>query len=125
MAPMPPMKLMMPLACERLLDGVISGIRATTGVRHSAMLNNRVVVPATKRGSTAAMGIMPKASAEIGAPMRINGIRLPMGERNLSDQAPTGGWMNRAARLSSVMKKPIHAGAKPKRSDKKMGTKAL
>ena len=64
-------------------------------------------------------------SAEMGAPTRIKGIRRPMGVRNRSDQAPTGGWMNNAARLSSVIKKPITAGARSKRSARKMGTKAL
>ena len=48
-APTPPMKLMIPLAWERFGEGVISGIRATTGVRHSAMLSSRVLVQATNR----------------------------------------------------------------------------
>ena len=57
--------------------------------------------------------------------MRMNGIRLPMGVRSLSDQAPTGGWMNKAAMLSRVMKNPIMAGARLNFSAKNMGTKAL
>src|SRR3990172_3020084 len=109
---MPPMKLIMPFACERFGEGVISGINATTGVRHKAALKSNVLVQATNNGRTAARGINPNASAVIGAPTRMNGSRRPMGVRNLSDHAPTGGWMNKAAMLSSVMKKPINAGAR-------------
>ncbi len=88
----------------------MSGIKATTGVRHRAALSSRVLVQATKNGSTAATGIKPKATAEIGAPTMINGMRLPQRVRTRSDQAPTGGWMNNAATLSSVIKKPMMPG---------------
>ena len=55
--PSPPIRLMTPLACERKGEGVISGIRATTGVRQKAMLSSRVLVQATKSGKIAAIGI--------------------------------------------------------------------
>ncbi len=90
-APTPPMKLMMPLACERYCEGVISGIKATTGVRHRAMLSSKVLVQATNMGRKAASGIKPKARAPMGAPTRMKGMRRPMGVRKRSDQAPTGG----------------------------------
>ena len=77
------------------------------------MLKRRVLVHATKSGKTDAIGIMPNASAPIGAPIKMNGIRRPIGVRRRSDQAPTGGWMNRAAMLSRVMKKPISPADKP------------
>src|SRR3990172_4435914 len=89
--PMPPMKLIMPLACERNSDGVISGMSATTGVRHNAALRSKVLVQATNKGSTAAIGINPNARALIGAPIIMKEIQRPNGERSLSDQAPTGG----------------------------------
>ena len=63
-APTPPMKLMMPLACERNGEGVMSGMRATTGVRHSAMLNSSVEVPATNNGRTLATGMMQRRRAD-------------------------------------------------------------
>ena len=47
-APSPPIMLMIPLACERNFEGVMSGISATTGVRQMAMLSSRVLVQATK-----------------------------------------------------------------------------
>ena len=89
--PMPPMKLMIPLACERKTEGVISGMSAITGVLHNAALNNNVLVQATNSGSTAGNGINPNATAVIGAPTNKNGMRRPSGVRNLSDHAPTGG----------------------------------
>ena len=61
----------------------------------------------------------------IGAPIRMKGIRLPIGVRSRSDQAPTGGWMKSAAILSKVMKKPIHAGESPNLFARNSGTKAL
>src|SRR5512138_3173808 len=112
MVPIPPMKLMMPFAWERFSEGVTSGMRATTGVRHNAALKSSVLVHATNNGRIEATGMKPNARAVIGAPMRMNGSRLPMGVRNRSDQAPTGGWMNNAAMLSSVMKKPMKAADK-------------
>ena len=124
-APTPPMKLMTPLACERFSEGVMSGISATTGVRQSAMLSSRVLVQATNSGSTAASGIIPKANAERGAPIRMNGSRRPSLVRSRSDQAPTGGWMKSAAMLSSVMKKPTHTADSPNFCERKIGTKAL
>ncbi len=108
--PTPPMKLITPFACERNSEGVISGMSATTGVRHNAALNSSVLVHATNNGRIAATGINPNAMAVIGAPIRMNGIRLPSGVRNRSDHAPTGGWINNAAMLSSVIKKPIIMG---------------
>jgi hypothetical protein len=71
------------------------------------------------------MGIKPKARAPMGAPTKMNGIRRPIGVRRRSDQAPTGGWMNKAAMLSKVMKKPIKAGSRPNLLARKSGTKAL
>src|SRR3989304_5301852 len=90
-APIPPIKLMMPFACERKADGVISGMSAITGVRHNAALNNNVLVQATNKGSAAGSGINPNATAVIGAPISRNGMRRPSGVRNLSDHAQTGG----------------------------------
>ena len=112
MVPIPPIKLIMPLACERFSDGVMSGMRATTGVRQMAILRMSVLVQATKSGRMPAIGMRPKATAPTGAPTRMNGRRRPILVRRRSDQAPTGGWMNRAAILSSVMKKPIQIGAR-------------
>lgn len=91
MEPIPPMKLMIPFACERNAEGVISGINATTGVRHNAALSSVVLVQATNRGMTDASGINPNASAVIGAPMIMKGMRRPSGVRKRSDHAPTGG----------------------------------
>ena len=124
-APIPPIKLIMPLACDRNGEGVTSGINATTGVRHSAMLSSSELVQATNRGNTAAIGMSPNAMAEIGAPIRMNGIRRPIGVRKRSDQAPTGGWINNAAILSRVMKKPINPADNPNLFARKMGTNAL
>ena len=98
---------------------------ATTGVRQKAMLSRSVLVQATNSGRTEAIGINPKTSAPIGAPIRMNGIRRPMGVRRRSDHAPTGGWMKSAAMLSRVMKKPIRIGERPNRLARKSGTKAL
>ncbi len=123
--PTPPIRLMMPLACERNCDGVMSGMSATTGVRQKAMLSKSVLVQATNSGSTDASGISPKTSAPMGAPIRMNGIRRPIGVRRRSDHAPTGGWMKSAAILSRVMKKPIKIGERPKRLARKSGTNAL
>ena len=120
--PTPPMKLMMPLAWERYFDGVMSGMSATTGVRHSAMLSSKVLVQATNSGRTDCSGMRPKARAPKGAPIRMKGMRRPMGVRSRSDQAPMGGWMNNAAMLSRVMKKPIQAGARLNLLDRKIGT---
>src|SRR4051794_37577503 len=103
----------------------MSGMSATTGVRHIAMLSSRVLVQATNTGRAAAMGIIEKATAAIGAPIRIKGMRLPMGVRSRSDHAPTGGWMKKAAMLSRVMKKPIQAGLRLNLFAKNKGTKAL
>ena len=125
MEPTPPMKLMMPFACERNAEGVMSGINATTGVRHSAALSRVVLVHATNRGMIDATGINPNASAVSGAPIIMNGMRRPSGVRKRSDHAPTGGWMNNAAMLSSVMKKPMSAGATSNLSERKIGTNAL
>lgn len=69
---------MMPLACERKGEGVTSGINATTGVRQSAMLSSKELVQATKKGNTAVIGMSPNAAAEIGAPIKINGMRRPI-----------------------------------------------
>ena len=91
--------MIIPLACERKGEGVISGISATTGVRQKAMLSSREVVQATNSGKMDASGIRPNASAPTGAPINIKGMRLPRGVRRRSDQAPTGGWMSRAAML--------------------------
>jgi len=82
---------MTPFAWDRKREGVISGIKATTGVLHKAMLINKELVQSTKRGRMATIGISPNAMAAIGAPIRINGIRLPIGVRNRSDRAPMGG----------------------------------
>jgi len=90
-APTPPIKLMTPLACDRKREGVMSGIKATTGVRHNAMLMRSVLVQRTKRGRMDTIGIRPKAIAAIGAPIKMKGIRLPIGVRNRSDNAPMGG----------------------------------
>ncbi len=125
MAPTPPMKLMIPFAWDRNWEGVRSGINATTGVRQSAILSNNVLVQATNTGRTAANGMMPNISAPIGAPIRMNGIRRPIGVRSLSDQAPTGGWISKAAMLSRVIKKPIQAGERSNLFARKSGTKAL
>src|SRR5450759_1445711 len=111
-APTPPIRLMIPLACERYRDGVRSGIKAMTGVRQKAMLRSKVLVQATNNGRIAAIGMKPKATALMGAPIKINGKRLPMGVRRRSDHAPRGGWMNRAAILSRVIKNPINPGAR-------------
>src|SRR3990172_7691513 len=125
MAPTPPMKLTMPFACDRYAEGVMSGMRATTGVRQRAMLNSRVLVQATNNGKTAARGISPKAKAPTGAPMRMNGIRRPIGVGSLSDHAPEGGWMSSAAMLYSVIKKPMSAGCRLNLLARKSGTNAL
>src|SRR6185436_7484614 len=86
--PTPPIKLMMPFAWERFSDGVISGIKATTGVRQNAMARKKDEVQATKKGSIPAMGINPNATAEIGAAMRIKGMRRPILVRTPSDHGP-------------------------------------
>ena len=109
--PMPPMKLMMPLACERYCRG--GDIRHQGHHRRAPEGHAEQQACWCRRRTTAARprwGIKPKASAPIGAPIRMNGMRRPIGVRRRSDQAPTGGWMNSAAMLSSVMKKPIMAG---------------
>jgi hypothetical protein len=84
-------------------------MRAITGVRQRAIVRIIELVQATKRGRKDCIGMRPKARAEIGAPTRMKGMRRPILVRTRSDQAPTGGWMKRAAMLSSVMKKPINA----------------
>jgi len=123
--PSPPMKLMIPLACERNLEGVTSGISATTGVRQNAIARIVVTVQAMNRGRVAASGTRPKAIAAIGAPIRIKGRRLPSLVRRRSDQAPTGGWMKRAAMLSSDIKKPIWAESSRNFFSSRMGTYVL
>lgn len=55
----------------------------------------------------------------------MNGMRRALGVRRRSDQAPTGGWMKRAAILSSGMKKLMKAGRRRNLSARKTGTKAL
>jgi len=89
--PSPPIKLMIPLACDRSLEGVTSGINATTGVRQKAIARMVVMVQATKIGREAASGTRPKAIAAIGAPTKMKGKRLPSLVRRRSDHAPTGG----------------------------------
>src|SRR4030095_6009727 len=78
MPPTPPIKLMMPFACDLFSEGVISGISATTGVRQNDIARKKDVVEATKKGRTLAMGINPNATAEIGTPIKIKGMRLPI-----------------------------------------------
>ena len=84
-----------------------------------------MLVQATNTGRTAARGMMLKATAANGVPIRIKGMRRPMGVRSRSDQAPTGGWMKNAAMLSSVIKKPIQAGLRLNLLARNSGTKAL
>lgn len=49
---------------------MISGIRATTGVRQKAMESKSVLVQATNSGRIEATGIKPKAIAPTGAPIK-------------------------------------------------------
>ena len=51
------MKLITPFAWERYLEGVTSGIRATTGVRQIAMLSIKVIVQVTKSGRRASLDV--------------------------------------------------------------------
>jgi hypothetical protein len=85
------MKLITPFACDRNLEGVMSGIKATTGVLQSAILINNVLVHKTNNGRIDTIGINPKAIAAIGAPIKMNGIRLPILVLNRSEKAPTDG----------------------------------
>ena len=103
MAPIPPMKLMMPFAWERLEEGVMSGMSATTGVRQKAMLKISVVVQATKSGRTATSGISPNMAAPLGAPIRMNGMRrkhTPDGRPSLAvSSRPAASWRPSGADL--------------------------
>jgi len=72
-----------------------------------------------------AAGITPSTAAARGAPTRTKGIRLPNGVLTRSDQDPTGGWISKAATLSSAMIRPICAGPSWNRPARKMGTNAL
>ena len=135
MEPMPPMKLMTPLATERCLEGVTSGMRATTGVRQMAMLSMKVIVQATKRGRRAGSGTLStgiatkgakkKAIAAIGAPVSMKGKRRPILVRVRSEMDPMAGWMKRAAMLSSVIKKPIMAALRLNLFARNKGTNEL
>ncbi len=102
--PIPPMKLLMPLACERVGRGGDVGEErdhrcAPQGhaeyQRHGAGDEDRRI---------GASGTKMKAEAATGMPVMINGMRRPMRVRTLSENAPMGGCMNSAAILSSVMK---------------------
>jgi len=135
MEPMPPMKLITPLACERYFEGVTSGINATTGVRQIAIESMKVMVQAIKNGKRApaeifksgiaTTGAKKKAIAAMGAPTSIKGRRRPIFVRVRSESEPMVGCSSRAAILSSVIKKPIVAGSRLKRLARKSGTNEL
>ena len=61
---------------------------------------------ATQVGTLTASEVGALTATEIGAPMRMNGMRRPMGVRKRSDQTPTGGWMRSAANIDEGMPMP-------------------
>ena len=89
-SPSPPMKLMMPLAWERSLFGVTSGMSATTGVRQKAIARMVVTVQATNKGESWPEEPDRKRARQSRA-NQMKGWRLPSLVRSRSDHAPTGG----------------------------------
>ena len=79
--PRPPMRLITALPSLRRLGGVRSGMSATTGARHSDMTKTKRMINNIVRGRLRdlrkTMGINANRAAEIGAPKRMNGRRLP------------------------------------------------
>ncbi len=107
--PIPPMRLIIPFAWDRLGDGVISPMKDITGVRKRSMAKRvRKIAPIknTKELPTK-MGIDTKPINAIGAPMMINGFLLPIFVHIRSDMAPIHGKMSNAAILSKVIIKPV------------------
>jgi len=83
----------MPLALLRNGDGVMSGIRATVGVRKIAMAMFMMMIAAMSSGKTGMdrwkMGIRAKNRAPIGAPTSMKGKRRPRRVRVRSLRKPT------------------------------------
>ena len=106
------MMLMRPLALARRGLGVISGIRATAGFRYIIMNSSTMAIMITMPATLFRWknrGIKGKATAETRVPVRIKGIRLPMGVLVRSERLPKMGRRIRAARLSQAMMIPtIH-----------------
>ena len=107
-APMPPIKLITPLALLLNFEGIMSGINATTGALYTAIATLKRVMIESKRRRSLTTGIILKKMAAIGTPKRIYGIRLPNLVQVLSDFAPIHGWRVIAAILSNIITKPMN-----------------
>ncbi len=140
MLPKPDIRLTAALARERSLDGKRSGRRANSGVRHTAMATSirlaeaivsancqprALICPFSAGGmNSGPIGIRAKASAATGAKISMNGMRRPMRVLVLSLTGPISGWMKNAARLSSVMMKPVAVAVRPNPSAPALPEKA-
>ena len=81
--PTPPTRLMTELPSLRSAGGVRSGISATQGARQNDIMKTKRMMQIIIAGTLplsprATLGIIVKTIAAKGAPMRINGLRLPI-----------------------------------------------
>ena len=106
------MMLMMPLALARRGLGVMSGMRATAGLRYIIIKMRTMAIIATIPAMLLLWknsGINGNATAETNVPTRMYGMRLPIFVCVLSERRPKSGRRMSAARLSHAMMMPtIH-----------------
>lgn len=104
------MRLMIPLAKDRLSGGVWSGINEITGPRYECMaVVKRISVIINVHSTVAENGMAKNVRAAMGSATIMNGSRRPNGELTLSDQAPMTGINSSPMRLSVPIKRPMAA----------------
>ena len=114
--PTEPVRLITALPSERSSGGVRSGMSATTGARQSDITKTKriiiTIVAATLFVLSATMGMRANRTAEIGAPVTMNGRRLPSFEWQRSESFPKVGWKITPKILSNVMMIPMNSGTR-------------
>ncbi len=112
--PTPPIRLIIPFALLRSSGSKRSPSQATVGERNNAIPKFVIRMKAAIARTVCATGIKTKPSNAMGAPARIQGLRLPKRFHVWSLFAPTHGWINILMMLSQVMMNNARLGASPK-----------
>ena len=111
---MPPITLMIPFALLRSFGSKRSPSHATVGERNKDMPRLVIKMKTAIAIRDCATGIKINPSNAMGAPTKIQGLRLPKRFQVWSLLAPTQGWINMLRMLSHVIIKSARLGAKPK-----------